>query len=116
MTIQYPNLPTIRQVIHREELTFVVPPAEYELSTDSSSSSMDDNYQDKPMLTEPISFNQGARHDLIKDLDLFKEKANVLGSRLKQRNFMASFTSQLIPAGTNNVLHFQNGKQSLLLS
>ena len=49
---------------------------------------MENDYQDDSENTRPKLFTQEALHDLIRDLNLSKEKAEVLGSRLKQRNLL----------------------------
>lgn len=75
---------------HSEKLPVPNPPAENELNSDSDSncSPRDDDYQADSGNSRPRPFNQGALHYLIRNLDLSKEKAELLGSRLKQRNIL----------------------------
>ena len=46
------------------------------------------NYVPEDELLAPQTFSQGESNDLIRDLDLFKEKAELLASRLKQKNLL----------------------------
>lgn len=101
--VSYPNLASaIRPVPHSAELPVPVPPAatERELIGDSDSTStsagddachddpMDGDYEDNSGNSGTRLFSQGALHDLIRDLNLPKDKAELLGSRLKERNML----------------------------
>ena len=46
------------------------------------------NYVPEDELLAPQTFSQGESNDLIRGLDLFKEKAELLASRLKQKNLL----------------------------
>ena len=96
--VNYPNLASaIRPVPHSAQLPVPSPPSAAELESigdsDSAASAEDDVRNDDAMDVdfgkgEPIPFSQGALHDLIRDLNLPKDKAELLGSRLKERNLL----------------------------
>lgn len=99
--IQYPNLPSaIRPVSHSDEV-----PIPVFCSLDSSddeggqcsqdkSSDEDDEYR-HPSVDDktPQLFSQAELNDLVRDLDLSKEAAQLLGSRLKEKNLLAPETT-----------------------
>ncbi|XP_077117201.1 uncharacterized protein LOC143773722 [Ranitomeya variabilis] len=93
-TIEYPNIPSaIRPVPHGKDLPVPRPPKEYVLESDQEeespgSSSQDLEYDSQSASNEPHLLSQGELNDLICDLDLSKEKAELLASRLKQWNFL----------------------------
>jgi len=99
--IIYPNLPSaIRPIPHDPELPVPVPSKAFKaiLNHDTSidsfgnSSNNDENFQldttDAPQL-----FNQFELNDLVRDLALTKEAAEILGSRLKEKNLLAKGTT-----------------------
>lgn len=96
--IEYPNLPSaMRPVPHGDEVEIPVPPAILdETSTYSDSSSSEDdidaNYDASDSKT-PMLMSQSDLDDLVRDLDLPKESAQLLGSRLHERNFLAPGTA-----------------------
>ncbi|KAI6658231.1 hypothetical protein LOD99_15500 [Oopsacas minuta] len=50
--------------------------------------STDANYVPENELLGPQTFTQGELNDLVRDLDLSKDKAELLASRLKQKNLL----------------------------
>lgn len=95
--IIYPDIPSARRPVLHSELLPVPVPKDLELcSTDSSSvaggSDVDVNYHpdttDKPQL-----FLQTELNDLVRDLSLPKNSAELLGSRLKAKNLLAPGTT-----------------------
>jgi hypothetical protein len=99
--IIYPNLlSAIRPIPHDPELPVPVPSKAFEtiLNHDTSidsagnSSNNDEDFQldttDAPQL-----FNQFELNDLVRDLALTKEAAEILGSRLKEKNLLAKATT-----------------------
>ena len=96
----YPNVPSaIRPVPHSETLPIPVPPKSFE-ETDSSSSddsnkpskSSDSTYEPSTTRNVPQLFKQSDLDDLVRDLNLGKKQAKILGSRLQQRNMLAEST------------------------
>ncbi|KAI6659631.1 hypothetical protein LOD99_14554 [Oopsacas minuta] len=55
---------------------------------DVHADSTDANYVPEDELLEPQTFTQGELNDLVRDLDLSKDKAELLASRLKQKNLL----------------------------
>lgn len=92
-TLVYPNLASaIRPVPHSEELpvpVFSVLPQITLPSTEENSSPEDDtNDQDFSVETLPQQFSQGELNDLVRDLNLPKYSAELLASRLKEKNVL----------------------------
>lgn len=102
LSIKYPNiLSAIRPVPHGDDLPVPNPPGDYSLESDEdedstkeishlclkASTSEDSDYA-PDSLSEPHRLTQGDLSDLIRDLDLPKDKAELLGSRLKQWNLL----------------------------
>jgi hypothetical protein len=88
--ITYPNLPSaIRPVPHGPDIPVPNPPKQLhtlqaELSATPNESSEDSEYgTDKHGTPEP--FTQTKLNDLVRDLNLPKDAAELLGSRLKER-------------------------------
>lgn len=95
--IVYPSIPSaIRPVPHGEDLPAPLPPAvlenleendvESELHTITDDDS-DDVYRPEYDVT-PQLFSQSELNDLVRDLNLPKESAELLGSRLKNKNLL----------------------------
>ena len=99
--IQYPNLPcAMRPIPHGPDVPIPLPPrvletvedsvSEESLSnsqlTESSEYECDDDQQPKPL-------NQAELDDLVRDLNLLKASALILGSRLKANNLLSSDTT-----------------------
>ena len=95
-TIVYPNLDSARRPIpHDDTLPIPVPPFEEPECVDDTNpdqSSDHDDDDDDEYLPEknayPKRFNQQDLNDLIRDLSLPKDKAELLASRLKERNML----------------------------
>ena len=98
-TVQYPNLPSaMRPVPHSAELPVPKPPTNMTMS-DSWSSDEDvgqaNNTMDcDPTLAganssnEPHVLTPGDLNDIVRDLNLSKKQAEILGSRLKGWNLL----------------------------
>jgi len=99
-TVSYPNISSaLRPVPHTEDLPVPVPLQQYILDSDDEPT---ENREKIPQLststdadfTADLQFNESHRitqeelNDLIRDLDLFKSKAELLGSRLQQWNLL----------------------------
>lgn len=94
--IVYPNLPSaIRPVPHSDEIPVPTPSAqlpETESSTESMESQSDMDYTDTHD-NSPKLMSQVDLDDLVRDLNLSKESAELLGSRLQERNLLAPGTT-----------------------
>ena len=98
--IKYPNLlSAIRPIPHSAELP---PPLvtslpevvdEPERSTTEESSLEDDCYEPLADYRSPILITQAFLNDLVRDLNLPKESAKLLGSRLQHNNLLAPNTT-----------------------
>jgi hypothetical protein len=94
--ILYPNLPSaLCPVVHGPEVPV---PQPTEISEDASTSSSDSGGDDEEFQchTEshsPQLFTQSELKDVKRDLGLSKEKAELLGSRLKEKYLLAAGTS-----------------------
>ena len=99
-TVNYPNiLSAIRPVPHTEDLPVPVSPQQYILDSDDE---LTENWEKTPEpststdadFTADLQFNEFHRitqeelNDLIRDLDLPRSKAELLGSRLQQWNLL----------------------------
>ena len=98
--IVYPDLPSARRpVVHGPDLPVPTPPASHEsLFTSSSSTETEGERHDE--IYEPASgdstpqlFRQDKLNDLVRDLGLTKESAELLGSRLNAKNLLSSNAS-----------------------
>lgn len=95
--IQYPNLPSaIRPVSHSLELPVPKPPSSVDLDSiqlEYSHSDSDEllisEYDPEDSVLKPHLIEQGELNDLVRDLDLTKEKSEILASRLQQWNLLA---------------------------
>jgi hypothetical protein len=94
--IEYPNLcSAIRPVPHNNNLPVPKPPCNFtenfedcDMDIDSSCKE-DSDYEFIPeSTTEPQLFSQFELNDLIRDLSLSKDKAELLASRLKEKNLV----------------------------
>jgi hypothetical protein len=92
--ITYPNLlSAIEHVHHGHDLPVTCPPDN--LSGESESSSLqshtEEMYFEPHQYDRPINkFTQSELNDLIRELQLTKEKSELLGSRLREKNMLAS--------------------------
>jgi len=100
--ILYPDLPSARRPVpHGPDLPIPVPPAQQDLLllTSSASSSAEseheiaDEYTPTGGSSAPSLFSQSELNDLVRDLGLTKDGAELLGSRLNAKHLLASGTS-----------------------
>lgn len=95
--IVYPNIPSaIRPVPHGEDLPVPLPPTVLENISDvddesecdaNTENNTDPEYQPEHDCI-PERFSQSELNDLVRDLNLPKESAELLGSRLKSKNLL----------------------------
>ena len=90
-SIKYPSLPSaIQPVPHTGELP--VPNfnscqlSESELASSSEESDRCEDFKVSSQSNEPQLFTQAELNDLVRELDLPKSSAELLGSRLKEKN------------------------------
>jgi hypothetical protein len=88
----YPNLPSaVRPVAHNADIPVPSPPTTLEdIKFDSEEESaevkqVDSDYSDYDTDTQPELFSQEELNDLVRDLGLPKDSAELLGSRLKSK-------------------------------
>ena len=98
--VQYPNVPSaMKPVPHGPEIAIPKPPcAILESSSPSSNEDNDDisstfEYNDNDSQNVPVPLNQFELNDLTRDLCLSKESAQLLGSRLREKNLLAQETT-----------------------
>jgi hypothetical protein len=91
----YPNPPSaLRPVVHGTEVPVLQPTEIWEDAfTNSSDSDGDEEFQCHPESQSPQLITKSKLKDVIKDLGLPTEKAELLGSRLKEKNLLAAGTS-----------------------
>lgn len=98
--IVYPSLDSaIRPIPHDESLPVPVPPSDGLASVESDEEHGEGAYGYNPEFvdpdyvpdedSEPKTFTQSELNDLIRDLNLSKDKAELLASRLKQKHLLA---------------------------
>jgi hypothetical protein len=100
-TIAYPNIQSaFRPVPHGEGLPVPEPPKEFSIDSDDEegseptsgspqpSASNDDLYVYHGASSAPHILTQEELNDLVRDLELSKAKAELLGSRLKEWNLL----------------------------
>jgi len=99
-TIVYPNIPSaLSPLPHGEGISFPEPPKEFTIDSDeedeieSTSGSPEPPASTEPHVSHgrssmphPHILTQDELNDLVRDLELSKSKAELLGSRLKQWN------------------------------
>jgi hypothetical protein len=100
--IQYPDLPSARRPIpHGPDLPVPMPPSTLKFDSSSSCSSSPEssgssNEDYKPGVSvTPTPFTQSELNDLVRDLGLTKDSAQLLGSRLHSKNLLFSDVSYL---------------------
>jgi hypothetical protein len=92
----YPDLASARRPVpHGPDITVPVCPAEFKSSSSSSPTTEDQSNDSAYHLPspEPQRFAQNELNDLVRELGLTKESAEVLGSRLSSKNLLAQNTS-----------------------
>lgn len=94
--IVYANVPSVtRPVPHGPEIPVPLPSSRSDLSSTSSEQNIgrqESNEVFEPILNQPQKFTQGELNDLVRDLNLSKESAQLLGSRLNAKNLLAPNT------------------------
>ncbi|CAG9790224.1 unnamed protein product [Diatraea saccharalis] len=97
--IFYPNLDSaIRPVPHGPEIPVPQPPSNLddilcESEESDTSASQDESSPYFPVDEGPQLFSQGELNDLVRDLGLSKDAAELLGSRLKNKKLLSPGTS-----------------------
>jgi hypothetical protein len=94
--ILYPNIPSaLHPAVHGTEVPAPQPTEILEDAYTNSSDSVGDDkeFQCHTESQSPQLFAQSELNDVIRDLGLSKEKAEILGSRLKEKNLLAAGTS-----------------------
>ncbi|XP_076053032.1 uncharacterized protein LOC143032339 [Oratosquilla oratoria] len=96
--IQYPNVPSaIRPVPHGPGLPVPEPDVAMESSSESESDNALDRAEGGEYMPEendrPVPLTQADLNDLTRDLNLSKESAQLLGSRLREKNLLAPETT-----------------------
>ena len=97
--IVYPNLKSaIRPLPHGPNIPVPEPPIALESTSSSSSSSSstetsNHDYGSTPTKGQPKQFTQEELNDLVRDLGLSKETAQILGSRLKEKHLLTPGTT-----------------------
>ena len=101
--LKYPSLPSaIRPVPHSQE----VPVPEFKsfpnltdvecvplnVSGDLDQSEDDPDFDDQDLSSQPKQFDQGELNDLVRDLNLSKKSAELLASRLSEKNLLRKGT------------------------
>jgi len=97
--VQYPNLPSaMRPVPHSAELTAPTPPAHMTLNDSDSSDEhlgqannnmdCDPRFAGACSCNEPHLLTQRDLNDIVRDLNLSKKQAELLGSRVKGWNLL----------------------------
>jgi len=104
VNIKYPDkIPSaLRPVSHSQNIPIPLPPSSQQMSDwqldnedETSSDSNNDEIQDEPYSNdtkETKLFSQAGLNDLVRDLKLSKKSAELLGSRLKERNMLCHDT------------------------
>lgn len=95
-TVQYPNIPSaIWPILHPEGLPIPTSPHSYDLDVENEDSaeelsqpSTSHNPDFKETNDKPHRLIQAELSDLIRDVHLSKDKAELLGSRLQQWNLL----------------------------
>lgn len=96
--ITYPNIESaLRPVPHGPDIPIPLQPESLDdvlalSETESDNKSSDDNFEVQDS-SEPQLFSQSELNDLIRDLALPKESAELLGSRLSEKNLLSPGTS-----------------------
>ena len=85
--IQYPNLKSaIRPVPHCDEIPVPQPPSEIQSSSESEETTSErENFENETNDGSPEFFSQSELNDLTRELNLSKEAAQFLASRLKEK-------------------------------
>lgn len=95
-SIQYPDIPSARRPVpHGEEIPIPIHRSLQSFSSSSSESQGNENISDSEFniiseidSDQPKLFSQVELNDLVRDLGLSKERSELLGSRLKEKNLL----------------------------
>ncbi|GBL76983.1 hypothetical protein AVEN_12646-1 [Araneus ventricosus] len=90
--ISYPNLQSSLRPVPYDLGIPVIPKNIEDISPDSDSESVDDNFQCDADNDAPQLFTEMELNDFVRDLGLSKESAEILGSRLKEKKMLAAGT------------------------
>lgn len=118
--IQYPNVPSaLRPVAHSEDIPVPTRPTHLDDTESDESSSSEDSgdVHDSDFCSEitPRLLNQEDLDDLVRDLDLPKSSAELLGSRLQERNLLTPGTSVTVYRNREaQFVQFFSSKQDLV--
>ncbi|GFQ75771.1 uncharacterized protein TNCT_327621 [Trichonephila clavata] len=113
--LKYPCIPSaIQPVPHSADMSIPDPPIKYEIVKDCVEEEefiipgvFHDSDFEAEDLNEPHRLNQAELSDLVRDLDLSKQKAELLASRLQQWNlFLSSDKVTEYRSREKNLLHF----------
>ena len=96
--VDYPNLPSaLRPVPHSSEIPVPVPEQRFQCTPSSGSEDAaeadDSNSEFSDRSAGPSKFSQAELNDLIRDLDLPKESAMLLSSRLAEKHLLKEGTT-----------------------
>ena len=116
-TVQYPNLPSaMRPVHHSAELPLPKPPTNMALSDSVSrdedvgqannNMDCDPTFAGASSSNEPHLLTQGDLNDIIRDLNLSKKQAKLLGSRLKGWNLLRQDTKVCFYLGRHEEFNY----------
>jgi hypothetical protein len=98
----YPNIPSaLRPAPNGEEISIPEPPKEFTIDSDDEDQGKSNLGSPEPLAStephvshgrssapQPHILTQDEQNDIVRDLELIKSKAELLGSRLKQSNLI----------------------------
>ena len=120
-TLQYPNLPLARRPVpHCDEIpiptfTSFATSSDGDSCVDTNADSNDEDFVvsgDKSSSCKP--FTQAELNDLVRDLDLPMASAELLGSRLKERNMLAPGTTFMYRGREKDLLKYLQTDEELV--
>ncbi|ESN93095.1 hypothetical protein HELRODRAFT_165255 [Helobdella robusta] len=127
-TVNYPNLPSaIRPIPHSDSLPVPTPSQSYEIEAENEGTNeIEEEKESQPSTSNDSDFvstdnaphrlSQAELSDLVRDLDLSQEKAELLGSRLKQWNLLQSDVKvSYFRKRQQNLVRFFEKKNSLVV-
>jgi hypothetical protein len=94
-TLMYPNIPpALLQVLHGEGISVPKPPKEFTIDSEDKDK-LTLGSPEPPATSEPHILTKDKLNDLVRDLELSKSKAELLGSRRKQWNLLEKMSEFL---------------------